>query len=594
MIVKCEQCQTRFKIPDDKVTEKGVKVRCTKCQHTFRVKKEGEATAPAPAGAADPFAKFGAPPPMEPGEETRPHLYSAGELKPLTSEFEAPTRVKPVPAPPPGRKPLTDPAPFDFSALAPPPAAPQAPPKSYEPQPFDFGALPPAPAAPGQSDVTQRAAVPGPPKSAFEPQPFDFSALAPPAEAPKTEVTVRQRAPVAPKPSAFEPQPFDFSGLGSDPPAETTQRASVKPPAAPSSFDPQPFDFSSLDANAAPAAPPPPPPPAQKPPPSAPKAAAKPAAPPAMPSFDLGPSMDMDLAPPPPPTTKAKPPRASPSAVTQVETPTVPEPQEQGGGLLGDIPPDTGSLSIDVDDGLEAAPEQRDSLFDMPAVPEPMENQLSAPKPEEQVAVAKIALKKVSAADLAKAQGGEARESSSRRPKRGVVAMVWNVLSGVVLLGLLAVLITVVLNEGKVDAALSWSKLKSLFSQPRELVAFDISNGLYDTRAGRPVFYVRGEVKNRGASSGRVKVKAEILDGEDLVRSAEGWVGATPSPEDLYGVATADDLAKLAARLAPNAAKLDPGAEGPFLVAFYEYPPDLKDFRVRVTVSPDEGTTAAR
>ncbi|NNB91506.1 zinc-ribbon domain-containing protein, partial [Corallococcus exiguus] len=44
MIVQCEQCQTRFKIPDEKVTEKGVKVRCTKCQNTFRVARE-----PAPA-----------------------------------------------------------------------------------------------------------------------------------------------------------------------------------------------------------------------------------------------------------------------------------------------------------------------------------------------------------------------------------------------------------------------------------------------------------------------------------------------------------------------------------------------------------------
>ncbi|NPC75606.1 paraquat-inducible protein A, partial [Corallococcus exiguus] len=40
MIVQCEQCQTRFKIPDEKVTEKGVKVRCTKCQNTFRVARE--------------------------------------------------------------------------------------------------------------------------------------------------------------------------------------------------------------------------------------------------------------------------------------------------------------------------------------------------------------------------------------------------------------------------------------------------------------------------------------------------------------------------------------------------------------------------
>ena len=58
--------------------------------------------------------------------------------------------------------------------------------------------------------------------------------------------------------------------------------------------------------------------------------------------------------------------------------------------------------------------------------------------------------------------------------------------------------------------------------------------------------------------------------------------------------ATAEDLTKLSARLAPNAVQLKPGSEASFLVAFYEYPPDLKDFRVRVTVSPDDGSTAAR
>jgi predicted Zn finger-like uncharacterized protein len=595
MIVKCEQCQTRFKIPDDKVTEKGVKVRCTKCGHTFRVKKEGETTAPAPAGAVDPFAKFGPAPAQEPSEETRPHNYAMGDLSAMGSgpaevSFDAPTRVAPVPPPPPGRQPLTEPAPFDFSSFAPPAVAP---PKS-DPRPFDFGALEPAP---GASDVTQRAAVPGPPKgSAFEPQPFDFSGLAPAPEAPKpSEQTVRQRAPQAPKPSAFEPQPFDFSSLGGvEPPPEPTQRAAVKAPPPPSNFEPQPFDFSSLELKAPPPPPaaPPPVPPKQAPKSSAPKAPppSAPKAPQPAPSFDLDP---MDFGPPPAaPPAPPRPPRASPAAVTQLETPVVSEPES--GGLLGDIPPDTGSLSIDVDDGLEAEPAQRGSLFDMPAVPEPTENQLS-PAPQEQVAVAKIALKKVSAAELNKPQTDDGQTSSARRSKRGVVSMVWNVLSGLVLLALLGVLITVVLNEGKVDAALSWSKLKGLFTTPRELVAFDISNGLYDTRAGRPVFYVRGEVKNRGKGGGRVKVKAEILDGEDLVRSAEGWVGATPSPEDLYGIATADDLGKLATRLATNATKLQPGAEGPFLVTFYEYPPDLKDFRVRVTVSAaDDGTTAAR
>ena len=72
MIVKCEQCQTRFKIPDEKVTDKGVKVRCTKCGHTFRVTRDSAADAsgvpvplpPAPAigagdGGFDPFERFG-------------------------------------------------------------------------------------------------------------------------------------------------------------------------------------------------------------------------------------------------------------------------------------------------------------------------------------------------------------------------------------------------------------------------------------------------------------------------------------------------------------------------------------------------------
>lgn len=65
MIVKCEQCQTRFKIPDEKVTDKGVKVRCNKCGHTFRVTRDmaqpATATPQPPAPPSDPFARFGAP-----------------------------------------------------------------------------------------------------------------------------------------------------------------------------------------------------------------------------------------------------------------------------------------------------------------------------------------------------------------------------------------------------------------------------------------------------------------------------------------------------------------------------------------------------
>lgn len=40
MIVRCEQCATRFRLDDAKVGEQGVKVRCSKCRFVFVVKKE--------------------------------------------------------------------------------------------------------------------------------------------------------------------------------------------------------------------------------------------------------------------------------------------------------------------------------------------------------------------------------------------------------------------------------------------------------------------------------------------------------------------------------------------------------------------------
>jgi hypothetical protein len=236
---------------------------------------------------------------------------------------------------------------------------------------------------------------------------------------------------------------------------------------------------------------------------------------------------------------------------------------------------DASAMTLDVNDGALAAPPV-----------DPLALAQEQLQPTQQTAKGPIR-------ELSRPPGSTEGKSSVRR-KRGPLALVWNVLSFALLLGLLVGLATVVLNEGKLDTTLSVEKLKALFTTPRELVAFDISNGLYETQAGRPVFYVRGEVKNRGARGGKVKVKAEILDGEDLMRAASGYVGATPTPEELFGVTTAEELKALFVRLQPNAAPLEPGGQGAFLVAFYEYPPDLKAFRVRVTVTADDGTTATR
>lgn len=40
MIIQCEKCKTKFRLDDSRITDRGVKVRCTKCKHVFRVQKE--------------------------------------------------------------------------------------------------------------------------------------------------------------------------------------------------------------------------------------------------------------------------------------------------------------------------------------------------------------------------------------------------------------------------------------------------------------------------------------------------------------------------------------------------------------------------
>src|SRR6056297_2413486 len=37
MIIQCEQCQTRFRLADEKLKPAGTKVRCSKCKHVFTV-----------------------------------------------------------------------------------------------------------------------------------------------------------------------------------------------------------------------------------------------------------------------------------------------------------------------------------------------------------------------------------------------------------------------------------------------------------------------------------------------------------------------------------------------------------------------------
>src|SRR6478735_8078154 len=73
MVIQCPACQTRFRLADEKIGPQGVSVRCSKCAHTFPVRREdaGNATTivamPAAAAAPPPSP----PAPLPPISKTR-------------------------------------------------------------------------------------------------------------------------------------------------------------------------------------------------------------------------------------------------------------------------------------------------------------------------------------------------------------------------------------------------------------------------------------------------------------------------------------------------------------------------------------------
>lgn len=650
MIVKCEQCQTRFKIPDDKVTDKGVKVRCTKCGHTFRVAKDGvaapgsspsgvqstqtfpvvpaiapvagKATLPPKSvqlggGEEDPFSAFGRPPSIPDDEATRPGVFVLGVEASRVPEMGAP----PIPpqAPP---TPAVGSA-FDFSSLVPPSSAAAAAPA---PPPV------PRPVPRSSSPTAQVPPVAAPP----QPAPFDFSALVPSAP-----------------PAPAQPAPFDFSALGASP------AVPVSSPSTPS------FDFSSLGPGTA-AEPPPPPPPAAPvgPPPPVPSTPAFDFSglgpPPAAPTLPAGLPLGSQPGVPGPTAPLAAIPRGSqpgvpsiptgsqpgiprgtqPGVARQVSTavlPPIPAPAasttgaqpaiaapwgttgsnpayrpqssapfegELGGSseartdavpaLFGGQPAAHGADdffggSMPVEEKRAPLPddlqgdEAKNALFDMAAALPPA----PAEEPAPQASAAPVAVARITPVRAAP-------EAEAPRRRRTALGIVVNLFIAAVLVVALVVVGSAYLNEGKVSAdTLSWDHLKATFAPSTDFVAGDISNGLYDTRAGKPVFFVRGEVTNRGSSAVKVMVKAELLEGSTLVRAAESAAGAPPSPEELFVLASADDLDALNAKVSQRAPVLEPGATAPFTVTFFEYPPDLKGFRVRVSAWAATGSSTA-
>jgi hypothetical protein len=178
----------------------------------------------------------------------------------------------------------------------------------------------------------------------------------------------------------------------------------------------------------------------------------------------------------------------------------------------------------------------------------------------------------------------------SERPgtARQVSAVVLNV-------GLAALLLLVVVGVvsswatvGRVDgAALSPRRLLQALRPGSGVTPVDVSPGTYETRSGRSLLYVRGRVLNRGAPSARVRVRAEVWDGAQAVKSGETLAGAIATPEELWRAGTPADVEALRARLLGAAKPVADGQGADFLVLLDEAPRDLSGLRLKVTASVD-------
>ncbi len=156
-------------------------------------------------------------------------------------------------------------------------------------------------------------------------------------------------------------------------------------------------------------------------------------------------------------------------------------------------------------------------------------------------------------------------------------------IAAVLVLGLVVVGSAYV-NEGKFSTeALSIEGLRNTFAPSVDFVANDVSNGLYETRAGRSVFFVRGEVMNRSEASVKIVVKAEIVEDGKVVRFGESWAGEPASPEEIFLIQSTESLEALNSKVEKRSIVVPAGAAAAFVVPFTEYPPDLKGFRVRVS-----------
>jgi predicted Zn finger-like uncharacterized protein len=599
MIVTCPQCQTRFRIPDDKVTAKGVKVRCTRCRHTFRVSRPSEPLAPP---SDDPFAQFA------PSDA-------------LSEEDKTPTRGTP----------LTDARGIEVEPAGPPPA-----------DDFDVDVETP--------DGRRNLPPPAGPDWGFPPPPPPAAPPSEPPDVPTPRIalariaTVRQVAVVRPKAERPPPDPrldeaakedlgTEDTALGG--PADDPLELDTGSPHAswqgstdtgfelPSASGLAELDFGDLNAEAAA-------PPLDDGPPTlggldfdsldsepGPAALADPAPLPAAPIGDAFGDLDLEGTPAPRPT-MGPPPAAEPRRTDYRALPgpsfPTPAPEPEGRTAAAELfgqsatPLDEEPFPAGPGTSEVATAADRAALFDMPeAAQRPGQDEELAgptslladvpdavpdappPPPVRLPPTPTGSVSRVTRPPSGTSVLGleERRELGAARRLSGAVG---NIGVAAVLVVVLAAVGNVYVNEGRLDwSALSPRRWASLFVPPRGIVTLDVSNGLYETRGIRPLAYVRGRVENRGQHPGQVLVRAEIWDGSQLLGTSEGLAGVLPTPEEMVEASTKRDVEMLRARLQRGAPALAPGKGADFVLLFDEPPTEVTGLRLRVSAAAVDG-----
>ncbi len=293
-----------------------------------------------------------------------------------------------------------------------------------------------------------------------------------------------------------------------------------------------------------------------------------------MPNFDDI-DIEVDDAPPPPPPLPSRPAaRATrPPPPPKLDGPPPSEDFSLGGEDPRPPPPAVEGEGADSDDPVKIG------VFKSGPLKDPFEG-MNLGEPGTGAIELATQPKKDKLAEAARAEAPaepEAAPAPETPPGREMVSSALTGLVGAALA--VAVVIVAALSD---DASAGWLG----FGRGDEVVATRVVSGLYDTASGKPVFFIRGRIENRGSKvRGPVRVTAQLSsDGAEV--KAETIAGAEPTPEDVWSLRSQADVDKLNRDLDISKVerKLQPGTSLPFFAVIPDPPPDLPRHRLHVKV----------